>query len=395
MHILRVHNYYQHPGGEDQSFAAEIGLLERYGHRVTRYTAHNDAISGMGRAEALRKTLWNNDVYGELRALIRRERPDLVHFENTFPLISPAAYYAARREGLAVIQSLRNYRLFCANAYLLRDGHVCEDCLGKQIPIPALIHRCYRDSRSATAAVVALQITHRALRTWQRQVDLFIALTEFGRGIFIRGGLPAEKIVVKPNFVADDPGPGDGAGGYALFVGRLSHEKGVSALLDAWDIVGERMPLRIVGEGPLGGLVAAAAARNPAIQQLGQRSSSEVMRLMRAAKVLVFPSLWYEGFPRVIVEAYAAGLPVIASNLGAMASLIIHGETGLHARPGDARDLADQICLIAEGSTTLAAMRAAARVAFEARYTAEHNYEQMMQIYAGAIRRRSQLQDRT
>ena len=388
MHVLKVHNFYQQPGGEDQSFAAEIALLERYGHRVTRYTIHNDTINGMRRLSLASKTIWNNVVYRELRTLIRREQPDLVHFENTFPLISPAAYYAARHEGLPVVQSLRNYRLFCANGSFLRAGHVCEDCLNKAIPLPALINCCYRNSRTATAVVVALQVTHRVIGTWQRAVDCFIALTEFGRRTFITGGLPADKILVKPNFVAVDPGRGPGAGGYALFVGRLSEEKGIARMLAAWKRVGTRMPLKIVGDGPLGPQVAAATVTQPAIEWLGRRSPAQVTEIMQNATVLIFPSIWYEGFPRVIVEAYAAGLPVISSNLGSMTELIMHRRTGLLVATDDDSDLATQVLWAVDHPDELAAMRVFARAAFEASYTPEQNYVQMMQIYTNCIKQR-------
>jgi glycosyltransferase involved in cell wall biosynthesis len=385
MKVLRVHNYYQQPGGEDQSFAAEIALLEANGHRVVRYTAHNDAIDAMGRIEVAARTLWNQHSYRELRALIRRERPAIAHFENTFPLISPAAYYAARHEGIPVVQSLRNFRLFCADAYFFRDGRVCEDCLGKALPWPALQHRCYRNSVLATGVVAALQVSHRAIGTWKRQVNRFVALTEFGRRKFIAGGIPAEKIVVKPNFVATDPGIGAGDGGYALFVGRLSPEKGIETLLTAWERAGSHLPLKIVGDGPLRGTVQAAAERLPQIAWLGQRNSAEVLELMRHAAMLVFPSRWYEGFPRVIVEAYAVGLPVVASNLGSMSDLIVHGQTGLHARPGDPADLAAQVIRIATNAQERDAMRQGARAAFESAYTAERNYAQLMAIYHACL----------
>jgi glycosyltransferase involved in cell wall biosynthesis len=385
MKVLRVHNYYQQPGGEDQCFAAEIALLEANGHQVVRYTAHNDAIDAMDRIEVAARTLWNQHSYRELRALIRRERPAIAHFDNTFPLISPAAYYAARHEGIPVVQSLHNFRLFCADAYFFRDGRVCEDCLGKALPWPALQHRCYRNSVLATGVVAALQVSHRAIGTWQRQVNRFVALTEFGRRKFIAGGIPAEKIVVKPNFVATDPGIGAGDGGYALFVGRLSPEKGIETLLTAWERAGSHLPLKIVGDGPLRGTVQAAAERLPQIAWLGQRNSAEVLELMRHAAMLVFPSRWYETFGRVIIEAYAVGLPVVASNLGSMSDLIVHGQTGLHARPGDPADLAAQVIRIATNAQERDAMRQGARAAFESAYTAERNYAQLMAIYHACL----------
>jgi glycosyltransferase involved in cell wall biosynthesis len=216
-------------------------------------------------------------------------------------------------------------------------------------------------------------------------VNRFVALTEFGRRKFIAGGIPAEKIVVKPNFVATDPGIGAGDGGYALFVGRLSPEKGIETLLTAWERVGSHLPLKIVGDGPLRGTVQAAAERLPQVAWLGRRNFAEVLELMRHAAMLVFPSRWYEGFPRVIVEAYAVGLPVVASNLGSMSELIVHGQTGLHARPGDPADLAAQVIRIATNAQERDAMRQGARAAFESAYTAERNYAQLMAIYHACL----------
>jgi glycosyltransferase involved in cell wall biosynthesis len=384
MHVLRVHNYYQQPGGEDQSFASEVQLLKNHGHRVSVFTVHNESINTMGQLEVARKTIWNDTTYRELRAFVQSNRPDVVHFENVFPLISPAAYYAMRTEGIPVIQSLRNYRLFCANAYFFRSGQVCEDCLGKSVPWPALRYACYRDSRAATGTVVAMLMFHRVLGTWQRVVDCFVALTEFNRNKFIEGGLPAEKIAVKPNFLVSDPGPGKGDGGYALFAGRLSAEKGILPLLNAWRVLGKYMPLYIIGDGPLRDEVKTAAMRHSHINWLGHQQHAQILALMKAAHVLIFPSLWYEGFPRVILEAFAVGLPVLASKVGSMASLVEHGYTGLHFQVGDSADLAQQVALMLNEPALRTQMGQAARATYEQYYTAERNYELLSMIYKKA-----------
>jgi hypothetical protein len=222
--VLFCHNFYQQSGGEDLCFAAEASLLEAHGHQVLRFTRHNDAIARMSRFEVAGLAIWNRDTFHELRKLIRRERPTVMHCTNIFPLISPAAYYAARAEGVPIVQSLRNYRLFCLNACFLRNDRVCEDCLGKGIPWPGVLHGCYRSSRTASAVVAAMLSLHRVMRTWTRMVDRYFTLTEFSRQKFIQGGLPAKLIAVKPNFIDPDPGPGRGQGGYAVFIGRLSPE---------------------------------------------------------------------------------------------------------------------------------------------------------------------------
>lgn len=340
----------------------------------------------MSQPELARATVWNEAVHQDIRTLIRRERPQVVHLHNTFPLISPAAYYAARSEGVPVVQTLHNYRLLCPNALFFREGRVCEDCLGKAIPWPGVIHACYRDSRPASGVVAAMLTAHRALGTWTRLVDIYVTLTEFARQKFIQGGLPENRLVTKPNFIYPDPGLGEGRGKYALFVGRLSQEKGVDTMLAAWEVLKEKVPLKIAGDGPLASKVAKAAERHREVEWLGRQPRDRVLALMKEAQVLLFPSLWYEGFPTVIVEAYAVGLPVIASDLGSMASLIGHGHTGLHFRAGDPRALALQVEQAMRRAAELERMRKNARLEFEAKYTSNRNYELLVEIYRTAAR---------
>ena len=381
MKILLCHNYYQQRGGEDESFEAEARALEEFGHEVVRYTRHNDAITDMGRLEVAAKTLWNADSYADLRHLIRRERPAVMHCANTFPLISPAAYTAARAEGVPVVQSLRNYRLLCPAALFLRDGKVCEDCLGKSVPWPAVRHSCYRDSRAATTVVASLAMIQRASGTWRRDVSLFFTLTEFARRKFVEGGLPPDRIAVKPNCVNPDPGVGGGRGGYAVFAGRLSAEKGIDTLLAAWQRLARPVPLKIVGDGPLAEQVKAAAAANPNIEYLGRRPLAELLDVIGGAACLVMPSVWYETFGRTIIEAYAKGTPVVASRLGAMAELVDEGRTGLLFEAGNAADLAAAVDRLLADPAALAQMRQAARREFEDKYTAAANYRQLMALY--------------
>jgi len=388
--ILMVHNYYQRqsPSGENASFEAEVNLLRDFGHRVVVFTRDNEEITQytpFRRLGLFTECIWSFTTQRTLQRLLQKDRPDVVHFQNTFPLISPAGYYLARSCGLPVIQTLRNYRLLCPNAVFFRDGHVCEDCLGKLVPWPGVFHRCYRSSRAATSVVATMLIVHRLLRTWQRMVDIYIALTEFARQKFIQGGLPAEKIMVKPNFVYPDPNPGSHSGAFALFVGRLSPEKGLRTVLAAWKHLGNTIPLRIVGDGPLSSEVAKAATGTPALEWLGRKGASEVYTLMGEARVVLFPSEWYETFGRVIIEAYAKGTPVIAANIGAASELVEHGRTGLLFRPGDPEDLADKVAWAWSHPHALAEMGRAARHEYETKYTAERNYEQLMAIYDMAI----------
>lgn len=386
MRILRVHNYYQQAGGEDAVVASEAELLASRGHTVIPHFVHNDAIDGMSRVTVAGKTIWNRDSAADLRRILAEHRPDVVHFDNTFPLVSPSAYYAARDAGVPVIQTLHNYRLLCVNATLFRDGRVCEECVGRAIPWPGVQHACYRNDRKASAVVAAMLSFHRAIGTYRHAITTYIALTEFARRKYIQGGLPASRIVVKPNFLETDPGVGPGNGRFALFVGRLTEEKGVRVLVDAWRHIGDRLPLKVVGSGPLEGELAAAASGVAGVQLLGRQPLDRVMQMMGEAAVLVFPSTWYEGLPRTIVESFAKGTPVIASDLGSMAELVDHGRTGLKFRPGDPADLARQIERLISDPGLLPALRSAARDEYERKFTADQAYDALMHIYRSAIK---------
>lgn len=384
MKILMVHNKYRQPGGEDQVYVSETALLEAHGHQVLRYEMHNDQTVGMNPLVLAKKTIWNTAAYQELRDLIRKERPLLAHFHNTFPLISPAGYYAAKSEGVPVVQTLHNYRLYCLNAQFMRDGGVCEDCKGKTVPWPGVLHKCYRGSRTASAVTAAMLTTHRAMHTYTDMVDVYVALTDFARSKFVECGLPAEKVVVKPNFKRTDPGPGEGLGGYALYVGRLSPEKGITTLIEAWEQLGNRIPLKIAGDGPLAPEVAEATGRCEGVEWLGHQERDQVLALMNDAFVLIFPSVWYEGFGMVLVESYAAGTPMIVSRLGSMRSLVQHGRTGLQFKPGDPKDLVAQVDRLLSHPEEVERMRAAVRREFKLRFAAQRNYRLLMEIYYAA-----------
>ncbi|MCU0565066.1 MAG: glycosyltransferase family 4 protein [Oculatellaceae cyanobacterium Prado106] len=384
MNILSIHNTYQIRGGEDESRESEEKLLREMGQQVDVYEETNHRLKSLNPMQMVAKTIWSTESYQIVKERLQRSPYDLVHVQNSFPLISPSVYYAAQSAGVPVVQTLRNYRLLCPNALFFREGKVCEDCLGQMIPIAGIAKGCYRGSRSATAVVGTMLTVHRLMKTWMNQVDLYIALTEFARDKFIAGGFPAEKIVVKPNFVYPDPGVGQGEGNYALYVGRLSVEKGLDTLLQAWEKLEGRMPLKIVGEGPLEPQVQAAIAKIPNIELLGRRSIPEVYALMGAAQFVVFPSKWYETFGRVAVEAFAKGTPVIAAKIGAIAELVAHDQTGLHFDPDSAADLADKVAWAMSHPEALAQMRKTARAEYEAKYTAQKNYRRLMEIYAQA-----------
>ena len=385
MKIVIVHNTYQQPGGEDVAVAAESNLLEHRGHTVIRYSRSNDEMAMMS---APRRLLMVKDMIHsekskrEMLDLMRDERPDLVHVHNTFMMVSPSVFEACREAGIPVVQTLHNYRLLCPGWSLCREGKVCEECIESGL-WRGVWHGCYRDSRLMTAAVALMLQVHRMRGTWSHDVGGYVALTNFARDKFIEGGLPASRIGVKPNFLESDPGKRSSSGGFALFVGRLSAEKGAEVLLQAWQKLKATIPLVILGDGPLRKpLESEAAARKLSnITFAGWRSREEILSAMKSASLLITPSLWYEGFPMTIVEAFACGIPVICSRLGGLREIVEDGCTGLHFNPGDAEDLAAKLDLLWTQPSQLIAMGRAAREEYKRSYTAERNYELMMQIY--------------
>jgi glycosyltransferase involved in cell wall biosynthesis len=331
--------------------------------------------------------VWSDRARRRLARLIAAAPPDVAHFHNFFPLITPAAYVACRGAAVPVVQTLHNFRLLCPAGTFFRSGRVCEDCLARRTAWPALLHACYRDSRAASLAVAAMSRLHRWLGAWRDHVDVYVALSRFAASKFVEGGLPGHKIAIKPNFVEPDPGPREGAGNYALFLGRLSAEKGVETLLAAWRKLG-CVPLAIAGDGPLRHLVCGPDGGNRTNGRafLGRVAHDRVPAVIRQARFAVVPSRWYEMFPLVIAEAFACGVPVVASRIGALAELIDDGCTGLLFEPGNADDLAAKAEWLWNHPEHALRMGRNARARYLSEYTAERNYEALMRIYQRAIR---------
>lgn len=379
MKILIAHNTYQHRGGEDAVVDAEIALLRGHGHEVEIYRQHNDALKQMSAAGAALSAIWSSRSAGEVDKLCDRFMPDVIHVHNTFPLISPSLYWTAARRNVPVVQTLHNFRLLCPQAIFLRDGKVCEDCIGK-LPWRAVLHKCYRESAAQSAVVTSMLATHRALGTYRERVTRYIALNRFARQKYIEGGLPAARFRIKPNFVPSSRTPFWKSRNGGLYVGRLSMEKGLDVLADAVRRV-PQTPVDIIGTGPLEQLAHDAFGE----RCLGFRPLDDIMTRMHAALFLVLPSICYENSPRTIVEAFSCGLPVIASRLGALADIVTDGETGLLFTPGDPADLARKIAWAQAHPEQMARMGQAARAEYEARYTPERNHEMLMDIYDDAI----------
>lgn len=391
MKVLLVHERYIRPGGEDEVFRIEASLLEQAGHQVVPVTEDNRRIPQMRPWTTAAATLWNAAACRRLRRLVQRHRPDVAHFHNTFPLISPAALRAVHRAGVPVVQTLHNFRLLCLNALFLRRGGPCRACLG-HLPWRGVLYGCYRSSRPASAVLAAMIATHRRLGTWSRYVDAFITLTRFAREQFVAGGLPEARLHLKPNFLLDDPGPGDGGGGYALFVGRLAPEKGIDVLCEAWERLGAEAPrLLIVGDGPLLEEVRRRAESSERIEVLGQQPKQRVTELMQNAAFLVVPSIWFEGMPMVILEALACGLPVLASDHGGLPELVTPERSGWLIPPGEPEVLARTVAQVVAAPERLGEMRQAARRDFEENYTARRNLQRLTEIYVHARRRHEKI----
>lgn len=382
MKILLLHNLYQQPGGEDAVVDQEKALLTAKGHDVQLLTVDNDTITGAwSQARTAVSSIYSFSSRAKVRKAIRQFAPELVHVHNFFPLLSPSVYDACEREGIPVVQTLHNYRLICPNALLYRNGRPCELCLARKVPWPGVLHACYRDSYFGSAALAAMISGHRLRGTWDRHVT-YITLSEFSRKKLIAGGLRDDRLFTKPNFVLADPGRGARAEGFALFVGRLSEEKGIGTLLSAWTQLGTQK-LKVVGDGPL--VTQVQAATSSSIELLGRQSSDAVLKLMGEAAFLVFPSECYENFPRVLAEAFAKGLPILASRLGSAEELVADGRTGLLFNSGDASDLAAKAEWMFSHPEELNRMSLAARKEYEEKYTADRNYERLMQVYQAAM----------
>jgi len=394
MKVLLVHNFYgsSAPSGENSVVLAEQDLLRKNGHEVVAYTRHSDGIRNQGLRGMIRgafATAWNPFARKDLGELIRREQPEVMHVHNTFPLVSPSIFHAAMGSNTAMVFTLHNYRIFCPCAILMRDGAACTECIENKSAFGSIRYGCYRDSRLATLPLALSVALHRKLGTWSNKVDAFITLTEFQRGMVVRAGLPAEQVFVKPNFYPDPPSPQtwEARENQAVFIGRLSLEKGVKYLVQAWKRWGAAAPrLDIIGDGP-----DRAALENEAkgsnIRFLGQQPFDKVQEQLSRSRMLILPSVCYEGFPMVIREAFALGVPVAASRIGSLPHIVDDGKNGVLFDPGNADDL---VAVVKRNWTDgmLEPMSKAARAKFDKEYTAGENYKMLMGIYEKALARR-------
>ncbi|MCR9247387.1 MAG: glycosyltransferase family 4 protein [bacterium] len=390
MRVLIVHNEYRQPGGEDVVFRAEARMLRDAGHEVRTFVVHNDDVDDGTPLRNGVRAIWNRQAAGRIAALVREHEVDVTHFHNTMPQLSPAVIRAARRAGSATVLTLHNYRLVCPAGTFFRGGKICVDCAGSAFPWPGVARGCYRGSRLATATVGATNLVHRLVRTWQTKVDRFIVLSNFAKQGFARAGLPAEKLAIKPNFLprfaAEVPTPAGRRA--ALFLGRLSHEKGVRPMLAALEQCREA-ELRIAGDGPLAAEVEARVRSRGGVEWLGRCDRDRVARELGQALCLVLPSLWFEGLPMTLVEAFAAGVPVVAFDTGPISEIVVDGENGLLVPIGDAAGLAWALDRVASQPELRERLVQGARASYEARFTPERNLSLLERVYADALATRA------
>lgn len=396
MRILLAHNFYgsEAPSGENTVYEAERELLRSHGHQVIEFVRRSDDIRGRGAIGLLQGALstpWNPFSAAALRKVILRERPDVLHAHNTFPLISPAIFSAAQGLGIPTVLTLHNYRSFCAAGIPLRDSKPCTECLDGRSVFPALRHGCYRGSRVATLPMAFMIELHRRLGTWQRHVDAFIALTSFQRDKLVAAGLPAERVHIKPHFYPAPPIPlpWREREDKVVYIGRLGPEKGLHSLVEAWRLWGDEAPLlEMIGDGPDRAALAnsiAEAGLGKKIVLFGQLAFAHTQSRLASARLLVLPSLCYEGFPMAIREAFALETPVAGSCLGSIPCIVEEGRTGVLFRAGDPTDLVRAVRSAWSDQRNLEAMGALARVEFESKYTEDRNYAALMEIYRAAI----------
>lgn len=385
MRILILHNRYQISGGEDVAVAAEHQLLLDRGHEVSLIEADNDAILGpLEKVRTAIVTPYNPARRRWIAGEVRRTGAQIVHVHNAFPRFSPSVLDGAADAGAGVVQTLHNYRTICANGLLLRDGSICEACVGR-IGWPAIRHGCYRGSVAGSAAVVAMQQAARWGKIWDRPGRRLIALTEFARDKFVGGGLPAGRIVVKPNFidVAEPAASSDKRAGI-LFVGRLSREKGVDTLIDAARLM-PRVAFTVIGSGPDEERLRAVAPGN--VTFTGVLPNQAARLAMARASALVMPSIWYEGFPMTVLEAFAAGTPVIGARIGSLPEIVAE-EAGMLFTPGDPSSLAAAIAQLLSDPAAMTRMGQAGREHALALYGPSANAVQLEAIYASALAER-------
>jgi glycosyltransferase involved in cell wall biosynthesis len=380
MKVLILHNRYRQPGGEDQVARAEIRMLCAQGVDVYEYEVDNETVSPL-------ESAWSRDSYEKVRDVCRRFRPDVAHVHNFWLKLTPSVHAACRESGAATVQTLHNFRLLCANGLFLRNSEVCEDCLGKS-PWRGVLRRCYRDSFAASAGVARMIVLNRRRGTWDRDVDAFIVLSQAARERFEIAGFAPERLFLKANF-CEDPGEMEdppSASNMVLCAGRLSAEKGMNVLLQAWK--GQVGRLVIAGDGPERAALERQASELDGVTFLGRVDAAAMSKLYRSARVVALPSICFEQFPRGVVESFAHGRPLVASDIGGLGELVEHDLTGRKFAVKDAGAMAAELRNLLTDPELADRLGRAARAAYLEKYTAQANFASLLRIYEAACEHR-------
>ncbi len=381
MRVLQLHNDHASMGGAMEVLAHEGALLSAAGHEVERYIQPPAKHLSSVRAGA--KAIWNVEASRAVAGRISSFRPDIVHVHTPFPVMSPAVFRAARSLGVPAVTTLHSYRYSCVVGTCVRDGRICEDCVGSRMKLPGVVHGCYHGSRVASAALTLGLDLHRGIGTFAKAVARYLTLTDFSRRLLIRDGYPAERIVVKPNSVPDpgfrpEPSPTERR---VFFAGRLVDLKGVRTLLDAWAATPPGMTLVIAGDGPLRPLVEDRAKADPSIRFVGWVEEEDVTDLMASAEVVVVPSQWYEGAPLVILRSLGVGTPVLVSDLENLSTEVLQDGAGWAFRTGDVAALARMLADLLADPGMARTLRASARRSYETRYSPDVDIARLEQVY--------------
>ncbi len=395
MKILIVHNFYKLPGGEDTVVRNEKRMLESHGHRVILYTRDNKELDNMSRVKKLLLpfcSVFNMRTFFDVRRILKKEKPDVVHVHNTLALVSPAVYYAAFSVGIPVVQTVHNFRLLCPGASFFRNGHVCEECVSKGL-MCSVKHKCYRNSTLQTLASAFTLMIHRALGTYKKLN--YICLTPFNKEKLLKlKGVDEDKIFVKPHFTGNVEIEGSRSYSekpYYVYIGRLEKIKGSDILLKAWENLGKDAPdLYLFGSGDMDERCKSFAEKNNLTNVIfkGHTDHDELMKICKSARALIFPSVCYEGFGMTIIEAYSLGVPVIAGDFGNGGSLVKEGKTGFKYKYNSPEALADTVrkaeSLSDDSREVLSKL---AYKEYKDYYCEEANYKKLLEIYSSVIKK--------
>lgn len=390
MRILLIHNFYREFGGEDAVALAEKRLLEDYGHEVYLYARHNNEIAKYNLLDKLAflfRTVYSRRTARDIADIVSAWKPDVAYIHNVFPLISPSVYHSLWSLKVPSVQVLNDFRPFCPNGYFFTQNHVCERCKNGNY-FHAVRYRCHRNSYIASALYSGALWMNR-LAGMLRRIDAFVCLTEFSRQKLSEARIPPERIFLKPNFTPTPPlcsAHPTKAGGYVLYLGRVSAEKGLWTLVHAFECL-PFLELKIVGTGPLEAALKAylhlKAIKN--VTMVGFREGGEKWELLRNSLFTVVPSVWYETFGLVVVEAYAAGKAVIGSRLGSLPFVIEENKSGILFEPGSVKDLVNKVRYFLDRPGEAERMGKYARSLVESTYSSSVCYHRLMSIFSSVM----------